>query len=130
MLRGWPIALVAATGASAVFAFGLIQSAFATQAQALFLVFAAVLALMVIFHSVFSSHGRADHGRDEAVVMSGRAAGVITVIAAMLAVGFFWTENDLSAEKIGRHIDRGAVFLSQQAQMTFTRLTDGRAESS
>jgi hypothetical protein len=128
MLRGWPIALVAATGASALFAFGVIQTAFTPQAQALFLVFAAVLFLLVLFNNVFASHGRARHGSDQAVVMSGRVAGAITVIAAVLAVVYFWTDNDLSGEKIGRSIDQAAMSLGRQAQATYYQLTDGRAD--
>lgn len=133
MLRGWPIALVAATGASALFAFGIVQSAFAPQAQALFLVFAAVLAVVIVFNAVFANnhtaHGNG-HGRgDHAVVLSGRLVGLLTVAAALLAVGYFWTDNQLSAEKIGRHIDRGAAGLGQQAEATFQRLSGQRNDT-
>ncbi len=136
MLRGWPIALVAATGASGLFAFGVIQSAFTQQAQALFIVFAAVLLLFVAGNKLFgggSGHGaHAAHGAggDHAVVMSGKMVGAITVIAAAMAVMYFWTDNELSGEKVGRFIDQGAVGLSHQAQATFNRLTDGRADES
>jgi hypothetical protein len=132
MLRGWPIALMAATSASALLAFGVIQTAFTPQAQALFLVFAAVLFLVMVFNSVFASHARFsahdEHG-ERGIVMSGRVVGAITVLAAIAAVGFFWTDNELSGQKIGRYIDRGAMSLSQQAQSTFTRLTDGQEEN-
>ncbi len=130
MLRGWPIALVAAAGASAVFAFGIVQSAFAPQAQALFIVFAAVLLLLLAADKFFGDeHGRAGRGHgDRAVVMSGRMVGAVTVLAALLAVAFFWTDNRMSAEKIGRHIDRGAASLGRQAQFTLTRLTGRPAE--
>jgi hypothetical protein len=131
MLRGWPIALVAATGASGLLGFGVIQSAYAQQAQALFLVFAAVLGLVLFGNKFFGrgGHGHA-HGGEHAVVMSGRSVGTVTVLAAVAAVVYFWTANDLSAEKIGRYIDRGAASLSRQAQLTFTQLTDGRADES
>jgi hypothetical protein len=135
MLRGWPIALVAAAGASGLFAFGVIQSAFAQQAQALFIVFAAVLILFVGGRKMLGSgggHGHAAHGHggDHAVVMSGKMVGAITMIAAVLAGAYFWTDNELSGEKVGRYIDQGAVSLGQQAQTTFTRLTDGRSDES
>jgi hypothetical protein len=132
MLRGWPIALVAATGASALFAFGIVQSAFAPQAQALFFVFAAVLAMLTVFNVVFSNSHAAHahgHGSDHAVVLSGRLIGLLTVAAAVLAVAYFWTDNQLSAEKIGRHIDRGAAGLGQQAQSTFQRLSGQRDDT-
>lgn len=138
MLRGWPIALVAATGASALFAFGIVQSAFAPQAQALFIVFAAVLLLFVIGNKFFggggghahAGHGHGHAGGEHAVVMSGRSVGTIMMIAAVLAVIYFWTDNELSGEKVGRFIDQGALTLSQEAQTTITRLTDGRADES
>ena len=129
MLRGWPIALVAATGASALFAFGVIQSAFAPQAQALFLVFAAVLALVVMFNAMFRAP-RAKHGHgDRAVRISGSLVGMLTIIAGVLAIAYFWTDNQLSAEKIGRAIDRGASSLSQQAQTAFERLSGQRDDT-
>ena len=132
MLRGWPIALVAAAGASGLFAFGVIQSAFAPQAQALFIVFAAVLILFVGGNKFFGRGGHGAHGNggDHAVVMSGKLVGTITMIAAVLAVAYFWTDNEMSGEKVGRYIDQGAVSLSDQAQATFTRLTDGSADES
>lgn len=139
MLRGWPIALVAATGASALFAFGIVQSAFAQQAQALFIVFAAVLFLFVVGNRFFgggghghaaAAHGHGHGGGEHAVVMSGRTVGTIMMIAGVLAVVYFWTDNDLSGEKVGRFIDQGAVSLGHQAQATFTRLTDGGADES
>ncbi|HYD72824.1 MAG TPA: hypothetical protein VEF55_06775 [Candidatus Binatia bacterium] len=140
MLRGWPIALVAATGASGLFAFGVLQSAFTQQAQALFIVFAAVLILFVGGkkvlgggggHGAHGAHAAHGHGGgDHAVVMSGKMVGTITMIAGVLAVAYFWTDNDLSGEKIGRYIDQGAVSLSHQAQTTFTRLTDGQSDES
>lgn len=137
MLRGWPIALIAATGASGLFAFGIIQSAFAPQAQALFVVFAAVLLLLVVANKFLggghghahAGHGHGGHGGGEhAVVMSGRSVGTIMMIAGVLALAYFWTDNDLSGEKIGRFIDRGAVNLGHQAQVTFTRLTTGASD--
>lgn len=134
MLKGWPIALVAATGASGLFAFGIVQSMFATQALALFIVFGAVLALMMLMNRLFGggggghAHAAHGHGGEHAVVMSGRSVGAIAVVAAVLAVAFFWTDNELSGEKIGRFLDKGAASLGRQAQTTFVRLTDGSVE--
>ena len=127
MLRGWPIALVAATGASALFAFGLIQSTFAAQTQALFLVFAAVLALLLLFNVLIGERTRGH--ADRAVEFSGRFVGLLTIAAAALAIVFFWTDNQLSAEKIGREIDRGAASLSRQAQTTFERVSGQRDQT-
>jgi hypothetical protein len=134
MLRGWPIALVAATGVSGLIAFGVIQSAFAPQAQALFVVFAAVLLLFVAGNKFLGGggHAHAGHGAhgggDHAVVMSGRMVGTIMMVAGVLAAVYFWTDNDLSGEKVGRYIDHGAASLGHQAEVTITRLTSHGAD--
>ena len=129
MLRGWPITLMAATGASAIFAFGAVQTAFTPQAQALFIVFAAVLFVIMAFKSVFDRGHVHSHGKDGGIVITAKTVGAITLIAAILAVVFFWNQNQLSGEKIGRMIDRGAIGLANQAQYTFNRLTDGRSDA-
>jgi hypothetical protein len=88
MLRGWPIALVAATAARALFAFGMVQSAFATQAQALFIVLAAVLALFVLFGAMLRAPRTSKGHGDRAVKISGSIVGVLTIVAGVLAVAF------------------------------------------
>ena len=80
MLKGWPIALVAATGASALFAFGIVQSMFATQALALFIVFGAVLALMIVA-AVSSAPGAF------LPCFALAALGVVMALSGRLAVG-------------------------------------------
>lgn len=128
MLRGWPVALIAATGLSAIFAFGVVQTAFTPQAQALFLVFAAVLFLIAAFNSVFKNRAHAKHRGDHAVKVTGSLVGFITILAAIAAIVFFWADNQLSGQKIGRYIDQGAMSLSRQVQATYYRLTDNRAD--
>jgi|GEM_PF-3333343 len=138
-MQGWPIALFAATGASGVLAFGIIQSAYTQQAQALFYVFGAVLLGTLAAKKVFGgggghghakAHGggghgaHADHGADHAVVMSGRLVGTMMIGAAALAGVYFWTDNGLTAEKVGREIDGGVASLGRQVQATYVALRD------
>lgn len=141
-----PIALVAATGLSGSLAFGLVETPFTPQAQALFLVFGALLATMLagkMFlgggHSHSAGHGVAharrahghsrghgrSHGREGAILFSGRAVGTMMVAAGALALVSFWTDNELSAQKIGRHIDGGVASLSRHVQATVGVLSDG-----
>ena len=137
-MQAWSNALFLATAGSGIFAFGIIQSAYSQQALALFYVFAALMAVMLGAKFLFKrggghGHGRGGHaahaGGDHAVVMSGRMVGTAMVGAAVLAVAFFWTDNQLTAEKIGREIDRGAASLYRQGQATFTALTSGERTS-
>lgn len=124
---GWPGALVIATGVSGLLAFGVIPSAFAPQAQALFYVFAAVLLGMFAAQRVLGGgHGGRGHGHGEgALVFSGRAAGTTMIAAGALAAIYFWNDNDLSAEKIGRAIDGGVTSLSRQVETTYQALRNG-----
>jgi hypothetical protein len=136
-MQAWSNALFLATAGSGIFAFGIIQSAYSQQALALFYVFGALMAVMLGAKFLFKrgggrGHGHgghAAHGGDHAVVMSGRMVGTAMVGAALLAVVFFWTDNQLTAEKIGREIDRGAASLYRQGQATFTALTSGERTS-
>lgn len=132
-MQGWPIALFAATGMSGLLAFGVIQSAFAPQAQALFLLFSALL-LTMLATRVLLAHGGGGHGRakghghgEGALVLSGRAMGTMLMAALMLGGVYFWTDNQLTAEKIGRHIDGGVASLGRQAEATFVTLRDDLA---
>ena len=108
MLRGWPIALVAATGASGLFAFGVLQSAFTQQAQALFIVFAAVLILFVGGKKLTGGGGHGGHaahghgGGDHAVVMSGKMVGTITMTVGTIFL--MWIGEQIDAFGIGNGI--------------------------
>ncbi len=130
-MQGWPIALFAATGVSGLLAFGVVQSAFAPQAQALFLLFGALLLTILATRMLLKNrggHGHAKghgHGHGEgALVLSGRAFGTLFVAAVALGGFYFWTDNQLTAEKIGRHIDGGVAGLGRQAHATFVTLRD------
>jgi hypothetical protein len=110
--------------ASGVLGFGAIPSSFALQAQALFVVFAAIVFIQVA-HALFSPRWRAPGGGERALLLSGRAAGALIVVAAPLAFASFWSAHDLSAEKIGREIDLSAVQLIRQTRDAVTALNPG-----
>lgn len=135
-MQGWPIALFAATGASGLLAFGIIQSAYSQQAQALFYVFGALLLVVLATKKMFGGGGHAkahgghghgphaDHGKDHAVVMSGRLVGTAMIAAGALAGVYFWTDNGLTAEKVGRQIDGGVASVGRQVEATYVALRD------
>ncbi|MBC7768325.1 MAG: hypothetical protein H7124_06020 [Phycisphaerales bacterium] len=134
-MSNWPIALFAATGLSGLLAFGIIQSSFTPQAQALFYVFAAALLLTFAAKKIFgggghakghgkpSAHGAHGHG-ERALLFSGRAIGTMMIAAGALGAIFFWTDNDLTAEKVGRQIDGGVASVGRQAQATYVALRE------
>lgn len=135
-MQGLPIALFAATGLSGLLAFGVIQSTYTQQAQALFYVFGAILLVMFAAKKMFGGGGHghghgSGHGHgggDHAIQFSGRTVGTIMIGAAVLAVAYFWTDNQLTAEKMGREIDRGVYALSQQAEATYVAFRAGDAQ--
>lgn len=114
-MQGWSSALFFATGLSGLFAFGIIQSTFAPQAQALFFVFAIVLVLITVGNWMGHEHGHA-------AASVGKKIGVLALIGGFAAVLWAWVDNDWSAEKLGREVDRTAVGLSRQAMATFADL--------
>lgn len=130
-MQGLPIALFAATGLSGLLAFGVIQSTYSQQAQALFYVFGGILLLMFAAKKFLGGKGGHGHGHggghaqghgEHALLFSGRTVGTIMMAAGVLAVAYFWTDNQLTAEKMGREIDRGVYALGQQAQATYVAL--------
>jgi hypothetical protein len=100
--------------ASGMFGFGAIPSSIEPQAQALLVVFAAIV-LVQVAHALFSPRWRAPGRGERALLLSGRAAGALIVVAAPLAFASFWSAHELSAEKIGRQIDRGVAGITRQA---------------
>ena len=106
-MHGWSSALVFATGLSGLFAFGLIQSAYAPQAQALFFVFAMVLVLVMLGNAFTREHGHA---------LSERGKLLLGVVLGAAIIGYVWTSGDWTAERLGRNIDQGAAQVSGTVQ--------------
>lgn len=105
-MLGWTLAFFVAAIIAAAFGFGAIASTFADIAMILFWVFLALFALSLVA-SLFSRHsGRVSSG-----------AGTLALVAVAAAVGFFvyaWVDEDMSAEKLGRTLDRETVEITQE----------------
>lgn len=114
-MHGWSGALFVATGLSALFAFGVIQSTFALQAQALFFVFSVVLVLVTVGNWVSHEHGHA-------AMSIGKKIGVVAIAGGLIAVIYAWVDNGWTAEKAGREIDRAVAGLGRQAMATVSDL--------
>jgi hypothetical protein len=114
-MHGWSGALFVATGLSALFAFGLVQTTFAPQAQALFFVFSVVLVLVTVGNWVGHEHGHA-------AASIGKKIGLVAILGGLIAVIYAWVDNDWTAEKAGREVDRATVGLYRQAAATVADL--------
>lgn len=113
-MLGWSIGFFLAALVAAVFGFGGIASAFVGIAQLLFWVFLALLALSIVF-SLFSGATHAAH--DGPVVYRGGGSGALMLVAA-IGVGvlaYAWMDNDWSAERAGRAVDRTASQITADA---------------
>jgi uncharacterized membrane protein YtjA (UPF0391 family) len=106
-MLAWALGFFIAALISAAFGFGAIASTFAGIAQILFYVFLGLLALTLIL-SLFSRHAPA----------AGRSVRLVSLllIAGLVGVGVYaWMDHDMTAERVGREIDQGAVELTQNA---------------
>lgn len=114
-MHGWSGALFVATGLSALFAFGIVQSTFAPQAQALFFVFSVVLVLVTVGNWVGHEHGHAASS-------IGKKLAIVAVAGGLIAVIYAWVDNGWTAEKAGREIDRAFAGVGRQAMATVADL--------
>lgn len=106
-MLAWALGFFIAALISAAFGFGAIASTFGGIAQILFYVFLGLLALTLIL-SLFSRHAPAA-GR------SVRLASLL-IIAGLVGVGVYaWMDHDMTAERVGREIDQGAIELTENA---------------
>lgn len=103
----WVIGLFIAAAAAAFLGFGGVASAFADAARIAFF----ILLVLLVASAVIALSG----SRAPAVQNAVRTTSLIA-IAAVLSVGAYaWFENDMSAERVGRAIDRQAVAISDSA---------------
>lgn len=127
-MLGWSIGFFVAALVAAVFGFGGIASAFGGIAQLLFWIFLALLAISVVFPT-FGGVTRS-HAADVAHPVRGDPRGVL-MLAAAVGVGvlaYAWMDNDWSAEKAGRTIDRTATEITADASEAIEEAGD-RAET-
>ncbi len=113
-MLGWSIGFFLAAVVAAVFGFGGIASAFAGIAQILFYLFLVLFVASLVFGLFFRGAAHAGDG----VVHGHGGTGAFGFIAlvALAAIGIYaWVDNDMSAERVGRAIDRSAVAITADA---------------
>lgn len=113
-MLGWAIGFFFAALVAAVFGFGAIASAFTGIAIILFWVFLALFVLSLLFGTFGGTHAASHSG-------SGRTFATVALIAGVALVVYAWVDNDMSAERAGRTIDREA---SQLAEATSDAISD------
>jgi uncharacterized membrane protein YtjA (UPF0391 family) len=103
-MLGWAVGFFVLSIIAAIFGFGGVATAFAGIAQLLFFVFIILFVLSLVV-GLFTGGA---HG-GPALTGASRTLGLLAVVA-IVAVGVYaWADNDWSAERLGRAIDRGAV---------------------
>ncbi|MBL8532096.1 MAG: DUF1328 domain-containing protein [Hyphomonadaceae bacterium] len=107
-MLGWAIGFFIAAVVAAVFGFGGLASTFTGIAVLLFWVFLALFVLSVIA-GLFRGGAHAAGGH------SGTRFGAVGLVALVVGVGvlvYAWMDNDMSAERAGRVIDREVAQLA------------------
>lgn len=112
-MLSWSIGFFVAALVAAVFGFGGIASAFAGIAQLLFWLFLGLLVLSLVL-GVFRGRSHAVDGHAPAA-HAGSGIAFLAVAAVLGAAVYAWMDNDMSAEKAGRSIDRTASEISADA---------------
>ena len=95
------IGLLVAAIAAAFFGFGGMATSFADTARILFFIFIALLAISSIL-AFFAARGGGVGG-------AARTFALVAVVAAVSIGTYAWIENDMSAERLGRAVDRQTV---------------------
>jgi uncharacterized membrane protein YtjA (UPF0391 family) len=119
-MLGWAIGFFVAALVAAVFGFGGIASAFSGLAVLLFWVFVGLFVLSLLFNTFGGAHAASHSG-------SGRMFATVALIAGVALVTYAWVENDMSAERAGRVIDRETVQLVEATGAALSEAGD-RAE--
>jgi uncharacterized membrane protein YtjA (UPF0391 family) len=112
-MLGWAIGFFVAALVAAVFGFGGIASAFTGIAIILFWVFLALFVLSLLFNAFGGSHASGVGG--------GGMFATLALVAGVALIVYAWVDHDMSAERVGRAIDREA---SQLAENTSEALGD------
>lgn len=116
-MLGWAIGFFLAAVVAAVFGFGGIASAFTGIAIILFWVFLALFVLSLIFGGV-RGVAHADGHPSRFSGLGG--AGAIALVAIVGFAVYAWMDNDMSAERAGRAIDRETAQLAEAASETLS----------
>jgi len=101
-MLGWAITFFVLALVAAIFGFGGISTAFAGIATLLFWIFVVLFVLSLLLTAIGARHG----GR-----IAGGARTVFTVVgaAAIGALIYAWVDEDWTAERMGRAIDRNTA---------------------
>jgi len=107
-MLGWAIGFFIAALVAAVFGFGGVASAFTGIAIILFWVFIALAVLSLVFGGFRGATHGEGHGR-----FNFGAAGLVGLVAVVAIAVYAWVDNDMSAERAGRVIDRETAQLAE-----------------
>lgn len=107
-MLGWAIGFFFAALVAAVLGFGGIATAFTGIAIILFWVFLALFVLSLLFNGFGGAHA-ATHSA------SGGLFATLALVGGVALLVYAWVDNDMSAERMGRSVDRGAVELAEGA---------------
>lgn len=120
-MLSWAVGFFVAALIAAVFGFGGIASSFMGMAQILFYVFLILFVVSLVASVLFRGAHTVEHGH------AGPHFGGLGLLAlvALIAVGAYaWIDHDMSAERLGRMIDRSAVNLQADASNVLSEAGD------
>ena len=103
-MLGWAIGFFIAALVAAVFGFGGFATTFAGVAILMFWVFLALFVLSFLFGKFGGSHASSVGG--------GGAFATLALVAGVALLVYAWVDNHMSAERVGRAIDRHAQELA------------------
>ena len=101
---------------AAFFGFGGMATSFADTARILFYIFIALL----VISSIFTFFGASAPG----VGSAARTFGLVAVVAAVSIGAYAWIENDMSAERLGRVVDRQTVAIADTTSVALSHAGD------
>jgi len=111
----WVIGLFVAALIAAFLGFSGVATTFAATAQVLFF----ILLILFLVSAVVAMFG----ARAPGVHTTVRTASLVVLVAAVSIGAYAWIQNDLSAERVGRSIDRQTVSLASDAGDAFQTAT-------
>jgi uncharacterized membrane protein YtjA (UPF0391 family) len=125
-MLSWALGFFVAALVAAVFGFGGIATAFAGIAQLLFWLFVALLVISLVL-GLFRGAAHSVDGH-AAPAYNGSGIAFLAVAAVLGAAAYAWVDNDMSAERAGRSIDRTASEITADAGEAIENAGD-RAEN-
>lgn len=114
-MLGWAIGFFIAALVAAVFGFGNVATAFTGVAIVMFWVFLALFVLSLLFKNMGGS-AAAGHG------VSGGLFAVVALVGGVALLSYAWIDNGMSAERVGRSIDRSAMRLAESTSNAVSRV--------